>query len=85
MVAHMKTTIEIADELLDRAKETARKEKTTLRSLVEEGLRKAVAQRRRPAGFTLRDASVDGQGLAPEYRGASWQKIRDAVYEGRGA
>ena len=26
-----------------------------------------------------------GNGLAPEFQGASWEKIRDAIYEGRGA
>jgi len=80
----MKTTIEIADELLDQAKETARQDKTTLRSLVEEGLRAVVAQRQKPTAFKLRDASVGGQGLSPEYREAPWESIRDSVYEGRG-
>jgi hypothetical protein len=30
--------------------------------------------------FPLRDASVDGNGLNPDYRDASWDRIRDAVY-----
>lgn len=35
----MKTTIEIADDLFERAQHVARKEKTTFRSLTEQGLR----------------------------------------------
>src|SRR5580700_11156004 len=35
----MKKTIEIADDLFERAQELARKEKTTFRSLTEQGLR----------------------------------------------
>ena len=35
----MKTTIEISDDLFARTQEVARKEKTTLRSLTERGLR----------------------------------------------
>ena len=35
----MKTTIEIADDLFERAQRFARKEKTTFRSLTEQGLR----------------------------------------------
>ena len=35
----MKTTIEIADDLFERAQRVARKEKTTFRSLAEQGLR----------------------------------------------
>ena len=35
----MKTTIEIADDLFERAQRVARKKKTTFRSLTEQGLR----------------------------------------------
>lgn len=85
MVSHMKTTIEITDELLERAREAARRERTTLRALVEEGLRTSIEQRRRGRRFQLRDASVGGQGLAPEFHDASWERIRDAAYGGSGS
>ena len=31
----------------------------------------------------LRDASVDGNGLRPEFRAASWAEIRNAAYGDR--
>jgi len=34
--------------------------------------------------FRLRDASVGGRGLTPEFENASWEQIRAAIYEGRG-
>jgi len=66
MVTHMKTTIEIADALLAEAREVAAKEKTTVRALVEDGLRKALFerhQRRKP--FKLKLVTEGGGGLAP--------------------
>lgn len=84
MGTHMKTTIEISDALLERAKRLAARESTTLRELVERGLRQVL---REGAGreFELRDARVGGRGLRPEYEAAGWDHIRDAAYEGRGA
>lgn len=86
MVAHMKTTIDIADALLAEAKQVAAAERTTLRSLVEQGLREAIEKRRRNTGrFRLRNASVRGHGLQPGIREGDWEQIRDLIYEGRGA
>lgn len=86
MGTHMKTTVEVSDALLDEAKRVAAQESTTLRELVEAGLRLVLEQRRRRRrSFVLRDARVAGQGLAPEFRDAGWERIRDAAYEGRGA
>lgn len=81
----MKTTVEITDELLARAREAARRERTTLRALLEEGLRSSLEQRRSGRRFELRDAGVDGEGLSPEFQAASWERIRDAAYGRSGA
>jgi len=83
MVSRMKTTIEITDELLERAREAARRERTTLRSLVEEGLRLTLDRKNERSAFRLRDESVGGRGLTPEFQGAAWERIRDAAYGGR--
>jgi hypothetical protein len=81
----MKTTVEIPDALLDDARRVAERRGVTLRALVEEGLRQIVkADRRRPP-FRLRDASFKGEGLDPSFEDASWERIRDAAYGGRGA
>jgi hypothetical protein len=82
----MKTTIEIADPLLSDAKKLAARDGTTLRELVEQGLRQIIRERRKPsAGFKLRDASFKGgKGLTPEFADAGWEKIRDEIYKGRG-
>ena len=82
---YMKTTVEIPNSLLEQVKRLAAEENTTVRALVEEGLRLALAERRRARSFKLRKVSFKGNGLQPGMAGASWQQIRDAAYEGRGA
>ena len=62
----MKTTIDIADGLLLEAKKVAARDKTTVRALVEDGLRHALAERkRREKPFKLKLITVRGTGLAP--------------------
>ena len=86
MGTHMKTTIEIADALLTDARRVAAREGVTVRSLVEQGLRRVLAERQRGApGFKLRKASFKGRGLQPGVRGASFDRLRELAYEGRGA
>ena len=86
MVSHIKTTIHIPESLLRESQKLARQEKSTLKALVEEGLRKVVAERRRrkPGSFTLRGATFKGQGLQPHVAGVTWDQILDISYEGRG-
>jgi hypothetical protein len=80
----MKTTIEISDALLEEAKKTAARDDTTLRTLVEQGLRQVIAQRKRRGHFRLRRATFRGKGLSAEARGAGWARLRELTYEGRG-
>jgi hypothetical protein len=79
----MKTTIEIADAILEDARAVAEEQGTTLRQLVEEGLRRVTEERNRKKAFRLRRASFRGKGLRDGQ--ASWEDIRDLVYKGRGA
>lgn len=84
MGTHMKTTVEISDALAREAKELAARERTTLRELIEAGLRMMLRERRKRTAFRLRDVSFRGNGLQAEFRGADWERIREAAYEGRG-
>ena len=81
----MKTTVEIQDGLLKAARKVAAEEDTTVRALMEEGLRRVVEQRQATHRFRLRQASFGEGGLRPDVREGSWEPIRDLVYEGRGA
>jgi hypothetical protein len=81
----MKTTLDISDPLLREARRLAARERTTLRALVEQGLRRVVAEKRRPTpAFRLRKASFKGRGLRPEIRDAGWDQLRELAYQDRG-
>ncbi|MEP6716813.1 MAG: type II toxin-antitoxin system VapB family antitoxin [Terriglobia bacterium] len=77
----MKTTVEISDALLLAAKKLAHERSTTLREIVEEGLR-VVLQSRQAQPFQLRDGSFGKLGM---HHKMTWEEIRDEVYQGRGA
>ncbi len=79
----MKTTIDIADALLAEAKALAAKRNTTLRALVEEGLRETIKRAKAEKPFKLRDASFHGDGLTEEFEAkGGWSKLREAAYPG---
>jgi predicted transcriptional regulator len=80
----MKTTIELSDDVGKKAKQLAARRGVTLRAIIEEGIRRVLREERSGNEFGLRDASVEGNGLRPEFRDRSWADIRDAAYEGRG-
>ncbi len=84
MGTHMKTTIEVSDAIFNSAKELASRSQTTMRALVEEGLRRVLAESQakvRPA-FKLKDASVRGKAvLISDPR--RWQQIEDEHVIGR--
>jgi hypothetical protein len=79
MVTHMKTTIDIADGLLARAKKQAASESITLKSLTEEGLQMVLRERARRKSKRIKPVTVSGGGLQPEFVDADWNKIRSAA------
>ena len=85
MVSHMKTTIDIADGLLNRAKELAARESTTLKSVTEEGLQMVLKARASRSARRVKPVTVSGGGLQPEFADADWNRIRSAAYEGTGS
>jgi len=88
MGTHMKTTIELPDPLFKQARRYAEAHHITMKALMEQGLRTVLTQAQAEAKpFRLRDASVEGTKLSPEFHNAGWEQIRDIIYdsgEGRG-
>jgi len=79
----MKTTLEISDVLLERAKAQARKSGKTLRALVEEGLRLVLDARPATFRYQVPDRSVGKRGGPNPLESLSWQELRDEMYGGR--
>jgi hypothetical protein len=80
----MKTTLDIPEPLLRDARKLAAREGTTLKALVEQGLRQIVEDRKRSRNFRLRKVTFKGRGLRPELRDATWDQLRALAYEGHG-
>ena len=80
----MKTTVHIADTLLEEARKIAAQEQTTVKAMIEEGLRRIIDDRKRKKTFRLRKVTFKGNGLQPDIAGASWEEIREISYKGRG-
>ena len=84
MVIYMKTTVQIPDSIFEEARKLAHRERTTLKALIQEGLRRIISEHKQRGRFKLRKATFKGTGLQPHLAGASWDKIRELSYEGRG-
>lgn len=85
MVRCMKTTVEISDALLAAARREAARARTTVRALIELGLRRVLDERKKSRPFRLRRATFKGRGLQPPLTDGDWEAIRQRTYEGRGA
>ncbi len=77
--------MELPDELLEQVRSVARREGTTLRGLVEEGLRRCLEARRRRGRRQLDFPTYGGTGLTTEFQGAPWSRVGDEVYRKHGA
>lgn len=82
----MKTTIEIADDLFERVQRLAQEEKTSFRALTEAGLRLVVSGKhsQRPRKIPPL-VTFGGGGLTEPFKDWNWDRIRDEIYERRGA
>jgi len=81
MVTHiMKTTIEIADDLLARAKRQARRERKTLRDVVEEALRQRLVAPPSAKSFRLKKHPFKGRGRQPGAAEGQWDTVRDLIH-----
>lgn len=76
----MKTTLEIHDELLLRAKNLAHRTGRTLRSVVEDGLRLALRDGTREEPYRLPDCSLGDADAVDPLEALSWQDLRAEIY-----
>ena len=79
----MKTTLDIHDELLAKAKALAAKEQTTLTNMVEEGLALRLRRRNAPTPGALKELPVSSRrgGLREGIDGTSNQSLLCAANE----
>lgn len=76
----MKTTFDIQDSLLARAKRLAKRTGRPVRDLVEEGLRRVLDESRESKSYELPDRSVGRAGDPNPLESLSWQELRDEIY-----
>lgn len=76
----MKTTIDIPDALLVRAKRYARRNGRPLRAVVEEGLRLVLSTPVVRARYRLPDMSVGDRKGPDPVEAYSWQDLRGMIY-----
>jgi hypothetical protein len=79
----VKTTLEIADPVLTRAKRHARRTGRSLRALVEEGLRLVLEAEEKRDRYSLPDRSVGNRRDPNPLEARSWPELRDEIYDGR--
>ena len=79
-MASMKTTLNIQDELLARAKRHAQKTGRPLRAVVEEGLRRVLSTDSPRERYILPDHSAGEAGGRDPLEAYSWQDLREVIY-----
>jgi len=76
----MKTTLEIRDELLLRAKRLAKRTGRPLRAIVEEGLRRVLLESTDRNAYKMPDRSVGDPAAEDPLEKLSWQDLREEIY-----
>ncbi len=76
----VKTTFDIQDELLARAKQHARRTGRPLRAVVEEGLRQVLSNTVPRQRYRLPDESAGESGGRDPLEAYSWQDLRGVIY-----
>jgi hypothetical protein len=79
----VKTTVEIPDALLERARLQARQSGRPVRALIEEGLRLVLQAGSATVDYRLPDRSIGVPDGPNPLEAMSWQDLRDEVYGGR--
>ena len=76
----MKTTIELPDELIQQVRVIARREGTSMRQIMQEGLQRALQARRAGSAPRLDFPVYGGSGLTEGFANADWTSLRDEIY-----
>ena len=76
----MKTTLDIHDELLNRAERHARRTGRPLQALVEDGLRQVLSTGVGREPYRLPDLSVGNTNGRDPLEACSWQNLRESIY-----
>ena len=76
----MKTTLNIDDELLARARRHARETGRPLRAVVEEGLRRVLARPAPRSRYRLPDLRAGDPAAPDPLERQSWPELRETIY-----
>ena len=76
----MKTTLDIHDELLSRAKHHAKNTRRPLRAVVEDGLRRVLSDDAQSREYVLPDLRVGDPRADDPLERYSWPELRDLIY-----
>lgn len=79
----VKTTVDIADALLERAKKHARRTHRPLRALIEQGLQRVLEEESKREAYQLPDLSVGQPNGQNPLEALSWPELREEIYGGR--
>lgn len=79
-LAPVKTTLDIQDALLERAKRHAKRVRRPLRAIVEDGLRRVLSDTAPRGTYRLRDASVGDPEAPDPLEAFTWQDLRAEIY-----
>ena len=71
--------------MLAEARKVAARKGTTLRALIEAGLRQTLEQEKARKPLRLRLVTFSGEGLHPDAGDGSWERLRALAYEKHGA
>ena len=76
----MKTTLDIKDDLLIRAKKLAKRTGRPLRAVVEESLRLTLSQAEQKSSYELPDVSFGDANANDPLESLTWQDLRQEIY-----
>ncbi len=76
----MKTTLDIKDDLLIRAKKLAKRTGRPLRAVVEESLRRTLSQAEQQSSYELPDVSFGDANANDPLESLTWQDLRQEIY-----